>query len=343
MCSSDLCQKCWQDLEGRRDSAISAQKTHTEAADEAIKYYHHDQMDHRDGRTPRASGNQSTSRRINGLLAETENVVFSNITTLVPALYSKNPQVEFTSNKSDDESREYALTMKHLVNVLLARKAAPGVNIKGKAKRGVVLGLLTNAAWAEVGWTQKSESSEQALKDLDQLSKCLGDEKTTTKEYEEAEQKLAALEDTIDMLRPSGPFVRIKQHCEVLVDPTCEEPDHSDGNWMMASDFIQTNFLTAKYGEKDGDQYKSIYQPTHVLAAAEGTETEDLNNFRMFNAGDENGDKFGYLDKAAYDKAKYTKVWMVWDKVTRRVYMYNDKDWSWPIWVWNDQSLSLYM
>lgn len=325
--------KIWK---GRRDSAASAQKGHIEAADEAIKYYHHDQMDHRDGRTPRTAGNQSTSRRINGLLSETENVVFSNITTLVPALYSKNPQVEFTANKSDDESREYALMMKHLVNTVLSRKASPGVNIKAKAKRAVVLGLLTNAAWAEVGYTQKEESSDQAMQDLERLSKCLGDEKTTTKEYETAEQELAALEDTIDMLRPAGPFVRICIHSMILVDPNSEEPDHADANWMMRADMIQTGFLAAKYGSKSGDEYKSLYEPTHVLAAAEGTETEDLNNFKMFNNNDEDGAKYGYPDKDAYDKAKYTKVWFVWDKVTRRVYMYNDKDWSWPIWVWND-------
>ena len=31
-----------------------------------------------------------------------------------------------------------------------------------------------------------------------------------------------------------------------------------------------------------------------------------------------------------------TKVWYVWDKVTRRLEMYADNDWKWPIWVWDD-------
>jgi hypothetical protein len=29
-------------------------------------------------------------------------------------------------------------------------------------------------------------------------------------------------------------------------------------------------------------------------------------------------------------------VWTVWCKTTRRVYLFNDADWSWPIWVWDD-------
>lgn len=31
-----------------------------------------------------------------------------------------------------------------------------------------------------------------------------------------------------------------------------------------------------------------------------------------------------------------TKVWYAWDKVTRRLEMYADNDWKWPIWVWDD-------
>ena len=40
--------------------------------------------------------------------------------------------------------------------------------------------------------------------------------------------------------------------------------------------------------------------------------------------------------RSQYDKACYTKVWYVWDKVTRRLEMYADNDWKWPIWVWDD-------
>lgn len=31
-----------------------------------------------------------------------------------------------------------------------------------------------------------------------------------------------------------------------------------------------------------------------------------------------------------------TEVYKVWDKVTRRMLMFNSKDWTWPIWVWDD-------
>jgi hypothetical protein len=327
--------KIWK---GRRDAAIKAQSDHREACEEAIKYYHHDQMSHRDGRTPRVTGNQANARRVNGLLAETENVVFSQINTLVPALYSKNPEATFSSHKSSDEDRAFAKCVEKVVNSIINRKAAPGVNLKPKAKKAVVQSLLTNFAWFEVGYTLKQDSSEQALEDLQKIADELGKKELKSSQVEELEGQLMALEEQVDMLRPSGPFVRVVDFSSILVDPQSEESDHSDANWIMRSDFLQTQYLAARYGKKDGDAentFKSIYEPTHVLLAADGEAGEDLKNFKLFNT-DSDANKYGYKDKEAYDKAQYTKVWFVWDRVTRRVFMYNDKDWSWPIWVWDD-------
>jgi len=327
--------KMWK---GRKDAGWSATSDHRAAADEAIAYYHHDQMGHRAGRTPENAGNRGIARRMNGLMTETENVVFSNVNALIPALYAKNPESEFTSNKRDELERKRGHAIQKLINALLSRKAEPGVNFKIKAKRAVVLAQLTNAAWAEVGYITKDQGSEQALADLQEIAKKLEDKNLSSNEIERLEGELVALEEQIDVLRPSGPFLRIRQWNEVVVDPHSEEPDHCDANWMMISDMIQTNYLAAKYGRRKGtenaDEYASIFEPSHVLLATEG-QKEDLNNFKMFN-NDEDHTKYGYADESAYSRARYTKVWMVWDKVTRRVYMFNDKDWQWPIWVWDD-------
>jgi hypothetical protein len=43
-----------------------------------------------------------------------------------------------------------------------------------------------------------------------------------------------------------------------------------------------------------------------------------------------------FNDQESFEKAKMTKVYFVWDKVTRRVLLFNSKDWTWPIWVWDD-------
>jgi hypothetical protein len=45
---------------------------------------------------------------------------------------------------------------------------------------------------------------------------------------------------------------------------------------------------------------------------------------------------YGFNNVKAFKAAQYTKVWYVWDKTTRRVLMFADNKWTWPIWVWDD-------
>ena len=125
------------------------------------------------------------SKRLNNNITETENVVFANITTMVPALYARNPKAEFTSTNSKYE--KLAVSLEHLINTLMHRKVAPGVNLKPKAKRAVVTALLTNRAWLQLNWTFKQDSSEVALEELDGLANKLQKAKSV-KEIEKVEK-----------------------------------------------------------------------------------------------------------------------------------------------------------
>ena len=306
---------------------------------EAIRYYDNDQLEHR-SEEHGTSGNTIGNQKLNDNITETENVVFANVTTMVPALYARNPEAEFTSNI--ESKKRQATILERLVNALGSRKASPGINLKPKAKRCVVTCLLTNRAWMKIGYTHKEESSEQALADLATLSTQLEKAKNS-KEIAEIEGKLQALEESIDILQPSGPFATVKSPFELMVDPNSKEIDGSDAKWMIEEDMLPTEFLLAKYAEKKkgSTEYNSIYQPSHVMKATlEGDETQD-NSADNFSLYDEDNDKqkakdFGFTSDESFEKAKMTKVYFVWDKTTRRVLMFNSKDWTWPIWVWDD-------
>jgi len=321
-------------------SRVSQSKEHTKEVrdswDEAIRYFENDQLSHRDAQD-HASGNNIGNQKLNNNITETENVVFSNVTTMVPALYARNPEAEFTSNV--ESKKRQATILERLVNVIGGRKAAPGINLKPKAKRCVVTCLLTNRAWMKIGWIQKEESSERALADLADLAKQL--EKASGKDIVEIEGKLKALEESIDILQPSGPFAMVKTPNEIMVDPNAKEIDLTDANWLIEEDMLPTEFILAKFANKDksGLEYKSIYKPTHVMKAsldADETEDNSADNFSLYDNDTDKAKDFGFTDEESFDKAKMTKVFIVWDKVTRRVMMFNSKDWTWPIWVWDD-------
>jgi hypothetical protein len=212
-------------------------------------------------------------------------------------------------------------------------------------RRAVLTALLTNAAIIKIGWTDKQDSSEEAIAELGRLSKAL-ETASGKKEVREIEGKLMALEEKIALLGPSGPWTRNLMPHRLVVDPTSVEPDGSDANWMMEWDMLPTEYINAVYAKETDGKQVSVYEPTHVLNAKTGksgnggedSHLDDVvNNFTLLSSDAEvQAASYGYGNTQAFKAACHTKVWYVWDKVTRRVLMFADNNWKWPLWVWDD-------
>ncbi len=326
--------KTWK---GRRDLAAQVQSEVSAAWQEAIRYYENDQSAHRDGDARHQSTSQGRASQLNDRITETENIVFANVTTMVPALYSRNPSAEFTAVQESDDVKRMATLIERTVNTLGSMKAAPGFNMKPKAKRCVITALLTNRSWVHVNWTFKTDSSDQALEDIRSLAERLAKAKDT-KKIKEIEGELQALEESVEVLQPEGPKVRVLSPFEVLIDPAAQEIDLSDALWAMHCEYIPTNFLLARYAKrvKDSNQFRSIYKPTHIMKMGIGDEQgHDKDDYQLLDPKDQ-ANNFGFDSEEEFNRFAMTKVWYVWDKITRRVFMYHDNDWTWPIWVWDD-------
>lgn len=301
--------------------------------DEVIGYYQNDQgaMTDKRNRLSELGSGKSTSKKY-----LTENMVFANTSALVPATYTKNPDIEVTTENEAQEGK--AKIYERLVDTLFARKQAPGINIKPRMKKTIVTTTLTNICYMELSYVLKENSSEQALKEIETLSKELSEAKTNT-EIEEIEGKLQALEGKINLLAPSGPKIRVRMPDMVYADPAAEDGDPINGDYMFVGEYIRTNYLQAIYGRKnDKGEWMSIYKPTHVLKGdvdAQGHD-EEINNFTLLTEGASEHENYGYKDKKEFDDNCRTLCWYLWDKTTRRCYLFNDSDWSWPIWVWDD-------
>lgn len=325
----------------RYDQGKSAMSKQTDAWSEAYRYYRHDHT-----RTNAASrgaegdsGAGTGGKPLQGSIDSTENLVFANVSALVPMLFTKNPEAEFTSEDKSDEPRQR--TLEKLVNVLAAKKTSPGLNLKRKVKRNIVSTTLTNVGWFECGYTLREQSSEAALEEIQKLSLEL-EKAGSQKVVKEVEGKLLALEETIDMLTPSGPWVKVRRPDQVIVDPTATDLDLSGAcNWIMIEDLMYTALLRAKYGRKkpNSDEWESVFSPTNVIKAGvspDQGERGQTDNFQLFSYSTSEYAKYGYTDQRAFLAAQMTKVCYVWDKVTRRVELYNCNDWCYPLWVWDD-------
>lgn len=302
--------------------------------DEAIRYYQNDQG----GRSSkRAELAQVSTGSDHVEKYQTENIVFANISALVPATYAKNPDVSITPNDGQDEDK--AKMYGRLTDALIKGHVSPAVALKNKMKRAVVTGLLTNIAYIELAYTKKEQSSGATMEEIEALSGQLETAKDT-KELEQIEGQLMALEERVALLNSAGPSVRVRMPGDVVIDPNSEESDLSDTQYLFVCDYLRTTFIRAMYGEKDENgEWKSIYEPTHLLTPSSGTDIaghdDEINHFTILGQ-DQDYTKYGYKTEDEYNNSCRTKVWYLWDKVTRRVLMFNDKDWSWPIWVWDD-------
>lgn len=334
--------KMWH---SRRDQAMTQRKNLDldKAWAEAVRYYRNDQLSHRqESGDGEFSGNEIGAQKMYRKFSETENIVFANTSALVPLLYAKNPTVEITAYDTDDTVT--GTRIQAVVNRLLSKKTFPGVNLKPKVRKCVVTTTLTNVSYIEVGYTFREQSSDQAMNDLMTLSQELEKAKSP-QEVEEIEGKIEALEQSIDVLRPAGPFCKFRRPHDVLWDTDAIEDDNSDAKWCMIADYISTSFLNARFTKKKGQSRVSVYKPTHVIRAGSkdgdsgmNSAEHEITNASLFNYDDEKSKatEYGYKDEESYAKAQRTKCWWVWDKVTRRVLLYSDKDWEWPIWVWDD-------
>lgn len=323
---------------GRKQAGETARKPFCDAWEEAFKYYANDQMMHRVMMQGDRSGNTYYARRRNNVWTETENIVFSNIQAILPALYAKNPSSEVTA--TNRANADWAACVENLINTLAQRDSAPGINLKPKAKQAIITGKLTNYGFIEIGWTTKDNSSEEALNTLATLSADLAQETNTPEDIKRIEGELMALEDKIDFLQPSGPFARLRDPRMIIVDPSVSEPDFGDARWMMIGEFINTRYLNARFSTRNAEtgQYQSIYQPSHILsgdASASSAVEQEVNSFKAFST-DPDPVQYGYASKEQMKANEYTFCWWVWDKTTMRVLLFNDKDWAWPVWVWDD-------
>lgn len=327
--------KLWQ---GRIGAGKSARDRWEDTWQSTIEAYSAEQSSHRNDR-PGTAGNKRSARRKGENFTHTENVIFSAIKAILPAIYARNPTAEFTASNTDsDVDKAWVQSLEKLCDTLASMKQAPGINLKYKVKQAIVSAKLMNLAWVETGYTMREESSDMAFAELQALSIEL-EKADSTKKIIEIEGQIMALEEKVTTLSPSGPYTRFYSARDLIVDPEAMEPDFADARWMAAADYIPTAYLNAVYGQKDADDrtVKSIYEPTAVLTgnSTGDRETSNTDTFRLFDTNE--AAHYGYADHKTYLSAQRTKCWRIYDKVTRRILLYADNKWDWPIWVEDDR------
>jgi hypothetical protein len=303
--------------------------------EEVFKYYNYDHQ--RTLNTPKG-----VFKRGDG----TENVIFSNLNVMLPAVYSKDPDV--TCSASDEGDEKFTKCLQALLNGLFKRK--DGLNAKPHIKRAAGMALLTNCGIIKLNFTRKSDSKELALQEMERMTQELA-ACETQEEVDRIYGEFEALERNMEVLEPSGFNLNGVLPHNLVIDPYAEQADGMDSRWMAERVFFQTNYLTARFTKNEDDDadpeddYANtnrvlIYKPTHKARfAAGGSGSRDDGIGLVMDALDARGSAPTSNtddERTAYINMYYTECWFFWDKATRRLLLFAAGDWAWPIWVWDD-------
>jgi hypothetical protein len=310
--------KAWK---SRYDAAVAAYESIWEVWEEVYRYYNNDQTKSVD--TPRGK-----FKRGDG----TENLVFSNTNVILPAVYSRNPDIAV--NTGDEADKPFCEAAEALLNVIFQRRDI--LNAKPKIKKAVGLGHLTNMGVLKLDFTQKDDSREVVVQQLEEIGRKLAKAKNQ-QAVKELEGQLQALEVQMEVSEPSGPkLYNILPH-NLIIDPEAEQPDGGDANWMIERVLLPTEMLTARYTRKDEDGHVLVYKPTHKASFTAGDRDDGIG--MVLEAITTNATMpTSYTDdeRLSYLYTYMTECFFVWDKVTRRVLLFQRDDWTWPLWVWDD-------
>ena len=318
----------------RKKQAIKVMEDVTDQWDLTYKYFNADQIDFND----RGEIQFKNSAKLRKTHKNTQNLVWCNNISLIPALYSQDPTIEITNNKDKDENSNKEATMiERLLNTLLKKRTAPGLYIKKKARKGILNALLTNRGVLKIGWTFQIASTDKAIEEMNILAEQLSNAKDTA-EVKEIEGKLQALEEIINYSQQEGPYIKHVRPYDLIIDPNALEQDGTDADWIMEREYIPTEYLKAKFGMKDDEdeEVKSIYSPSVVLPAGNSDRSDEDADVSTSISDEDTFNNYGFDNAENYKKSCLTECYWVWDKLKHRVYLFSESSWEYPIWVWDD-------
>lgn len=327
----------------RIDQSCSSRSSTIQAWNEAVAYFAFDQskvyQSSNDNGFPNRPRRTSLGVQLSEGIIESENHVYINTTSMAPQLYMQDPDVSVRDTSTTDNTPE-AEAIEELLKVLVKKKNAPGIGLRTKIRKAIVQTQLQNSAYLVVGYNHRDTSIEGLQEAIIDLEQQWAKAKSTVK-IKEIEGKLEAIYKQVAVASPMGPTLKLINGKQVVFDGAAEEDDLSDANWIGYYTFENTMVLAARFMEKHKDNsYKSLFKPTHIVPInSQGSEQtkgvfdgETLHNLKE----DASHESYGFTDEKSFKDSQLTKVWYIWDKTMRRVYLFSDASWQYPIWVWDD-------
>lgn len=262
-----------------------------------------------------------------------ENVTRENVKTILRNTYTRNPTIELSTADPEDENEVECL--KQVVNALLGRVQAPGLNAKSRIRRWIVHGHLTNFGVMRLDFQKKSGSRAEGQARLLDLQEKMSKEKDLDK-LEELYAELEQVEESLPTMRDPGMILTNKPSSVIVLDPDTTYQDLSDCKWLDEIVWLGNTYLKNKFMKKDEDG--TWVRKSDNRKPGSGF-TGQPNNQNEKDIRDTIADQIlgTTLESVESERNKdKTRCHIIWDRLTRQISLWIDGDWDYPLWVYQD-------
>lgn len=256
-----------------------------------------------------------------------ENIVRNNVRKIMRSTYMQNPHMEFTDVTVD----KLAESLEYIVQFLMNKKSYPGLNLKARARRWILHGQLTNFGVVRLDYQGHEGSREEAVQNLAALEEKLAKAKSRD-EIEELYAQLEILHETLPLAENKGmKIVNVLPH-KLIIDPNATMSDLTDAQWVMEEFDADRKYIKQKFYFKDEDgEWKMRSQPNRTTTLVAGEHPEDIKESIIDTVMNDRTEE----QREIRDKNKVRCVYF-YDKLLRRIHLFNTEDWKYPLWSWDD-------
>lgn len=256
-----------------------------------------------------------------------ENIIRVNIRSVMRSTYMQNPHVEFT----DTQSGKLADSIGYIFGFLMSKRSYPGIGMKAKARRWVLHAQLTNFGVIRLDYQPHEGSQDEAIAELQKLEKSLEKAKTK-KDVKEIYARLERLHEQMPLTDRKGMKLTNVLPNKVIVDPKCTYPDLSDADWLAEEFDMDRIYMQQTYYEEDEDGVLRLRaNPKATTRPVGESSADDIKEKVVDTVINARTDEQNEVLKKQTVACIY-----FYDKILRRRYLFNTEDWSYPLWVEDD-------
>lgn len=246
-----------------------------------------------------------------------ENLVWSNTNAINRETIMKLPHIELTAKNKSTEM--LASPLENALNKYLGLIGNNGVNMKEKLKKADIGAQLTNRGIIRLDWND-TINADSVKSEMAEIEKQLSHSGLKLETVKELEGKLFALNEQLEESGMSGLQLTLVDPRNLFIDPNSQLETGLDADWMIEKRTELKSVLQAKYGTEEGTVYAG--------------EKSDISSMQDSKVDDIFGEEEDPVRKAS--ESQNVTVYYVWDKLKKRVYLYEDGRWDYPLWVWED-------